>query len=76
VTEADRAKLLGTYQTQRFKYGDTATCGIRGPVKVVGLSNGRIQWPKCRSGKPARAIILCGALADAVRTESVRAVAY
>jgi len=76
MTESDRVKLLAMYCTLRFKYGDTVTCAIRGPVEIVGLSNGRIQWPKCRSGKRARAIILYGALADAVRTESVRAVAY
>jgi len=76
MNEADRFHLLGTYRTPRFKYGDVATCAIRGQVKIVGLSNGRIQWPKCRSGKRSRAIIVYGALADAVRTESVRGVAY
>lgn len=76
MTEADRVKLLGAYQTPRFKYGAVATCAIRGPVKIVGLSNGRIPWPKCRSGKRSRAIILYGALADAVRRESAEAVQY
>ena len=72
--ESERVKLLGKYGSPRFKYGDVVTCAIRGKVKIVGLSNGRIPWPKCRSGKRARAIILYGALAEAVRRESVEAV--
>ena len=74
--ESDRVKLLGKYCTPRFKYGAVVACAIRGPVKIVGLTNARIPWPKCRSGKRARAIILYGALADAVRRESAQAVAY
>jgi hypothetical protein len=76
MTEADCIKLLGSYRTPRFKYGAVVTCAIGGPVKIVGLSSGRIQWPKCRLGKRSRAIILYGALADAVRTESAKAVMY
>jgi hypothetical protein len=49
---------------------------MRGPVKIVELTDGRILWPKCRSGKRARAIILYGDLARAVRRESAAAVAY
>ncbi len=45
MTEAERIKLLGTYRTPRFKYGDTVTCAIRGPAKIAGLASGRIQWP-------------------------------
>jgi hypothetical protein len=75
MTEPDRIKLLGTYRTPRFRYGDVVTCAVRGEVRIVAVSDGRIPWPKCRSGR-AHAIILYGALAEAVRTESVRAVAY
>ena len=76
MNERDRFKLLGKYRTPRFKYGATVTCAIRGPVKIMGLSDGRIPWPKCRAGKRARAIILYGALAEAVRQESAQAVEY
>lgn len=74
MIEAERFELLGKYKTPRFTYGDVVECEMRGEVKIVGLSTGRIPWPKCRSGKRARAIILYGGLADAVRKESAKAV--
>jgi hypothetical protein len=75
--EHDRFKLLfGPYRTPRFKYGDVVTCEMRGDVKIVGLTAARILWPKCRTGKRSRAIILYGALAEAVRRESAQAVEY
>jgi hypothetical protein len=76
MNKQERAKLLGKYRSPRFKYGDVVTCAIRGEVKIVGITNARIPWPKCRTGKRSRAIILYGGLADAVRTESAVAVAY
>ena len=76
MNEQERFKLLGTYRTPRFKYGAVVTCALRGPVKIVGLTAARIPWPKCRSGKRARAIILYGDLARAVRKESAKAIAY
>jgi hypothetical protein len=74
--EADRFKLLGKYKTPRFRYGAVVACAIRGPVKIVGLTAGRIPWPKGRSGKRAQAIILYGALAQAVCRESAQAVMH
>jgi hypothetical protein len=74
--EQEHVKLLRKYHTPRFKYGTTVNCTIRGPVKIVGLTDAPIPWPKCRSGKRSRAIILYGALAKAVKRESARAVAY
>jgi hypothetical protein len=77
MREHDRFKLLfGPYRTPRFKYGDVVTCEMRGDVKIVGLTAARIPWPKCRTGKRSRAIILYGALAEAVRRESAEAVEY
>jgi hypothetical protein len=66
---------LGPYRTPRFKYGDVVTCAIHGEVRIVALSDARIPWPKCRSGR-AHAIILYGALAEAVRRESAKAVGH
>jgi hypothetical protein len=68
-------KLLGRYKTPRFRYGDVVLCELRGSVKIVGLTNARIPWPKCRAGR-AHAIILYGDLAEAVRRESVEAVKH
>jgi hypothetical protein len=46
------------YQTPRFHYGDVVKCEMRGDVKIVCLTAARIPWPKCRTGKRSRAIIL------------------
>jgi hypothetical protein len=74
--DVDRVKLLGRYRTPRFRYGDVVTCEMRSDMKIVGLSNARIPWPKGRTGKRSQALILYGALANAVRRESAVAVAY
>ena len=43
MTERDRFKLsFGPYRTPRFEYGDIVFCEMRGEVKIVGLTNGRI----------------------------------
>src|SRR5579872_1403267 len=78
MTSHDRFKLLfGPYRTPRFKYGDLVFCELRGWVKITGLTDGRIPWPTCRVGKrKARALILYGALGEAVRRESAQAVGY
>jgi hypothetical protein len=76
MDQNQRVKLrFGPYKTPRFKYGDVVFCERCGYVKICGLSKGRIPWPTCRRGK-ARAIILYGALADAVSRESAVAVQY
>src|SRR5262249_52410889 len=42
---AGTPKLLGTYRTPRFEYGDVVTCARRGDVRIVGLSEAPIPWP-------------------------------
>jgi hypothetical protein len=74
--EYERVKLLGQYKTPRFKYGSVVTCAIRGKVKIVALTDGRIPWLKCQMPNGPLAIILYGALADAVRRESVEAIKF
>ena len=77
MQETERVKLIGgPYRTPRFKFGAVVCCEIRGNVEFVGLTDARIPWPKCRTGKRSRAIILYGALVDAVRRESALAVQY
>jgi Ni/Co efflux regulator RcnB len=76
---ADRYRLLGTYATPAFSYGDVVTCEVRGDVILCGLTDAPIPWPLGkRRGKGARArsLIVFGALADAVRRESAQAVAH
>jgi hypothetical protein len=79
MDDATRFRLLGTYRTPRFRYGRRVTCEARGLVELCGLSTGRIPWPL---GRPVgrrngrAALVLCGALAEAVRRESALAVGF
>ena len=52
MCDAARHRLrLGPYRTPRYRYGSVVTCEMRGDVRVVGTSNGRIPWPKgCKVG--------------------------
>ena len=77
--ERERVKLLfGPYRTPRCKVGRSLRCAIRGKATVRGLTDAPIKWPYTYSEKKANrpSLILCGALADAVRQESVQAVKY
>src|SRR5262249_41399153 len=71
-------KLLGSYATPAFDYGDVVFCERRGDVRIVGLSEAPIPWPigqRLPRGRK-RSLVLYGDLAEAVRRESVQAVAY
>ena len=73
-----RPRLLGTYKTPRFDYGDEVECARRRDVRIVGLSSAPIPWPigqRLPRGR-ARALVLYGALAEAIRRESSEAVAH
>jgi hypothetical protein len=71
-------KLLGKYRTPRIRGGSVAVCARRGEVRVVGLSEAPIPWPTGRppKGRGHGGMVLFAGLADAVRRESVSAVAY
>lgn len=73
----DRLRLLhGPYVAPAVKRGDALFCEKADrEVKVGGLSDAPIQWPRrLKTGTPS--LILCGDLIRAVRTESVIAVAH
>ena len=38
----DLPKLLGSYATPTFSYGDVVECARRGEVRIVGLSSAPI----------------------------------
>ena len=38
-------RVLGTYATPAFSYGDVVRCARRGEVRIVGLSFAPIPWP-------------------------------
>ena len=66
-----RHKLIGRYRTPRFRIGDVVTCGMRGDVRIVGLSDARIPWPIGQAlGKGARGPVVYADLAEALATES------
>jgi hypothetical protein len=75
MNDSDRYRLLGTYRTPRFRYGDVAFCAVRGAVMLVGLSSGRIPWPVGQRGS-ARSLAVFGGLAEAVRRESAVAISH
>jgi hypothetical protein len=76
LTDDDRYRLLhGPYAAPRCRPGKRLMCGVRGAVIVCGLSAGRIPWPVGKRGR-AKALIVFGGLARAVRTESNQAVCH
>ena len=79
MSDADRFRLLfGPYGTPRVRIGRTLTCEVRDTdVIVIGYSGAPIPWPiGQRRGRGARALVVYGGLADAVRRESNQAVAH
>ena len=71
-------RLLGSYSTPTFSYGDVVECARRGEVRFVGLSEAPIPWPigqRLPRGN-ARTLVLYGDLAEAVKRESAEAVAH
>jgi hypothetical protein len=40
----------GPYRTPRCKYGRFRKCKLRGSIRVVELSSGRIPWPIGKRG--------------------------
>jgi hypothetical protein len=55
--------------------GQRVRCEVRGKVRIVGLSEGRISWPVGIKGSN-RALVVCKGLAKAVHRESAQAVAH
>jgi hypothetical protein len=78
MTAADRFRLLDTYRTPPVRIGSVQSCEARDcDVVVVGYSDARIPWPLGRRPRlAAKALVVYGDLARAVRTESNQAVCY
>jgi Ni/Co efflux regulator RcnB len=79
MTDADCYRLLfGPYPTPRVPLGHVLMCEARDcEVVVVAYSDAPIPWPiGQRRGRGARALVLYGELADAIRRESNQAVAH
>lgn len=73
-------ELLGEYQTPAFQVGNVVECAVRGSVKIVGVTAGRIPWPTAKriTGRKSAtpAIVLFDCLVDAVQKESNQAVCH
>jgi hypothetical protein len=72
----DADLIGGPYPPPRLRPGDRAICLKRGQVVVAGITDAAIQWPYSEGVGGKRMPVLCGSLVDAVRTESVEAVAH
>jgi hypothetical protein len=68
------AKLQNRYITPVYFLGARVICEVRGPVTIVGLSDGLIRWPIGLSDGQTELIVYRG-LAKAVREELAAAVA-
>ena len=72
----------GPYAAPRCRVGRPLACLLRGDVEVDGMTEAPVPWPYTRhrgDDVPKSAwpmLIICGDLELAIRTESVRAVAY
>ena len=76
MADPDRILLhFGPYHPPRCRVGEVLTCAVRGRVKVVGFSSGRIPWPVTFVGNRGPSLIVCGGLLRAVHRESRPAVA-
>jgi hypothetical protein len=79
VFDADRFRLLGRYQTPRFRYGQVVFCEVRGWVILTGLTQAPIPWPVCKkagrsSGRTS--LVVFRDLVRALRRENNQAVAH
>jgi hypothetical protein len=74
---AIRFKLhFGPYGTPRFKHGAVVQDALRGAVKIVGLTAGRIPWPIGKKGRSKAPVVFIKGLAKALRKESGPAVRH
>jgi hypothetical protein len=58
MLKAERFRLHAHYATPGFKYGAVVQDFIRGPVRIVGLSDSRIPWPIGQKGRANEELLL------------------
>lgn len=78
MDDSERFKLLsGPYVAPPAKRGGVLECEHRGrEVRVMGISDGRIQWPYAALPRGIPSLILCGDLIRAVKVESSIAISH
>jgi hypothetical protein len=72
------ALVGGPYQPPPCEVGSSLRCLIRGRQTVAGITDAPIPWPWAwqEQGGGHRLLIVCGGLAEAIRTETTLAVAH
>jgi len=76
MEDAERFRLLGKYQTPRFRVGQRVSCKVRGEMVITGTTDEPIPWPLGLHGRGRHTLIVYKDLAKAIRRESNQAVAY
>jgi hypothetical protein len=81
VVDLEQVKLLfGPYKAPALQRGDKAFSHVRDyPVVIVGWSDARISWPRCRPLDPPRlgtGLLIDDELARAIQHEAALAVSY
>ncbi len=77
MRDSIRFKLhFGPFRTPRFRMGAVVEDAVRGPVKIVKLTDAPIPWPIGKTSDGRLALVVYGALAKAVRQESGVAVCH
>jgi hypothetical protein len=76
MNTAARFRLnFGPYRPPRCRLGSIVKDLIRGPVRIVGMTDARIPWPIGKVGR-GKSLLFAGGLAKAVRKESHQAVRH
>src|SRR6516164_8140106 len=76
MDDTERFRLLGKYQTPRFRIGQKVRCQVRGEVVITGMTDAPIPWPIAKGGRGRHSLVVYKGLARAVQRESEQAICY
>jgi hypothetical protein len=72
----DTTLIGGPYRAPRCRVGRILESAVTGDQVVSGMTGAPIPWPYVQRRGDKRSLIVCGGLEQAIRTESIEAVAY
>jgi hypothetical protein len=76
MNDAERFRLLGKYQTPRFRIGQRVRCQVRGEMVITGMTDAPIAWPVGKRDRGKHSLIVYKDLAKAIRRESSQAICH
>jgi hypothetical protein len=76
MEDAERFRLIGTYRTPRFRYGQRVLCEVRGEVTICGMTDAPIPWPVGKARRGRTSLVVYKGLLRAILRESNQAVAH